>query len=310
MIKRTIEISEQPAHLAVKLDQLLIQPFDEPVSSHASVPCEDIGVLILDQARCTISQTALARLAHHGASVIVTGRNHLPSGVLVPIADHSEVRWRVDDQIAALQRRPLCKRLWQQIVRAKINAQANNLEDNTPQQGRLRAMVGEVRSGDPTNVEAQAARLYWSNWAPPLDDGERFRRRTDGDDPLNVMLNYGYAIMRAALARAIVAAGLLPMLGIHHSSRANNFALADDLIEPLRPIVDRRCRRLYVAGCRSLERTAKTGLLELLTLRMQVSNDTGPLTVQLQRMVSSLVQCFKGEAQELAIPLLDCSENS
>lgn len=302
MIKRTIEISQQPAHLAVRHDQLLIQPHDQPEGGGTSIPCEDIGVVLVDQPRCTYSHTALEKIVATGGVLIVCGRDHLPAGVLLPLADHSQVRWRIREQIRALQRKPLCKRLWRQIVQAKIVAQAANLNPASPEARRLGAMVSEVRSGDPTNVEAQAARRYWSAWAPPIDDGGAFRRDVDGKDPLNAMLNYGYAVMRAAVARALVAAGLLPALGIHHTSRANDFALADDLVEPLRPSVDARARRLYLSGLRDLSRTAKAGLLELLAEPFMLENDRGPLMVQLHRMVASLVHCFDESRKDLAIP--------
>ena len=298
MIKRTIEISQDSAHLAVRLDQLLIQPHEDTASNLASIPCEDIGIILSDHPRNTYSHGALTRLAECGAALVICGRNHLPAAVLMPMADHSEARWRVNDQIAALQRKPLCKRLWKQIVQSKIAEQARNLPPTSPVHRRLRAMIREVRSGDPTNVEAQAARIYWQAWTPD----PAFRRNPNGDAPLNVMLNYGYAVMRACVARALVAAGLLPILGLHHSNRSNAFALADDLVEPLRPVVDARVHHLYQSGLRTLNRTTKAGLLDLLTCPMMVKDEQGPLMVSVHRMAASLVKCFKGEENKLVIP--------
>ena len=154
-----------------------------------------------------------------------------------------------------------------------------------------------VLSGDPTNVEAQAARVYWDNWLPE----EPFCRHAD-DHALNSLLNYGYAIVRAAMARALVAAGLLPALGLSHRNRSNAFCLADDLIEPLRPLVDLRARELYREGRTELTQEAKGRLLELLADPVRMGKEHGPLMVNLHRMVASLVQCYQGEAALLEIP--------
>lgn len=299
MIKKTIEISQQPAHLSVRLDQLLVQPHDLPKEFHRSIPCEDIGVVLVDHPQVTYSHAALAQLVNFDAVLIVCGRDHLPAGVLLPLADHSQVVWRVQEQVSI--GKPLKKQLWKQIVQAKIRAQAMNLAAGSPQQRRMLAMVHEVRSDDAGNMEAQAAKLFWSAWLPP-EVG--FRRDADGAPPNN-MLNYGYAVMRASLARAIVSAGLLPALGIHHHNRSNAFCLADDLLEPLRPIVDRRVRELFINHQRcELDQPTKAGLLEVLTQTVMVNDEKGPLMVSLQRMVASLVKCFDGSAQELVIPVL------
>lgn len=310
MIKRTIEISQQPAHLAVRLDQLLIQPHDQPVEAGSSIPCEDIGMVLVDNPRTTYSHSALAKLIEFGGVLVVCGRDHLPAGVLLPLAEHSQVVWRIRDQLSISK--PLKKQLWKQIVQAKVRAQAANLSTDSPQHGRLLALAREVRSGDPTNVEAQAAKIYWSGWLAPhgnagaANEQQRFRRDPNGTDPLNSMLNYGYAVLRAAVARAIVAAGLLPVLGLHHHQRSNAFCLADDLLEPLRPIVDQRVRQLYLDhGRRELNQPTKAGLLEVLTQRVRMGHEKGPLMVALHRMMASLVHCYQGSAKRLAIPVSD-----
>ena len=292
MIKRTIEISQEPAYLAVQLDQLLIKREGQVVGQ---IPCEDIGVILVDQPQTTYSHAALARLAESDAAVVVCGRNHLPVAMLLPLADHSQVVWRINDQLAVS--RPLRKQLWKQMVRAKIRAQAMNLAGGTPARSKLLDMARQVRSGDPANMEAQAARVYWPNWRPE----ESFRRDADGDG-LNSLLNYGYAVVRAAVARAIVAAGLLPSLGLKHSNRANAFCLADDLMEPLRPLVDDRASDLYLQGARELNRETKAGLLKLLAEDVRLGDETGPLMVSLHRYVASLVKCFAGDEKRLVIP--------
>ncbi|RIK84572.1 MAG: type II CRISPR-associated endonuclease Cas1 [Planctomycetota bacterium] len=291
MIKRTIEISREPAHLTVQLEQLLLKRDGQTV---ASIPCEDVGVVLVDHPGTTYSHAALAQLASVDAAVVVCGRDHLPAAILLPLADHSQVVWRVRDQVALAG--PLRKQLWKQIVQAKIRAQAANLSAG-PARTRLLELARTVRSGDPKNHEAQASRVYWSAFFESI----AFRRDRFGDGP-NPLLNYGYAVLRAAIARAIVAAGLLPSLGIKHSNRANAFCLADDLIEPLRPLVDARVKELLANERNELDQQTKAALLELLTIETQVGDETGPLMVNLHRMVASLVKCFQGKAKAIEFP--------
>ncbi len=313
MIKRTVEVSSEPAHLTARLEQLLVQRHGQTA---ASIPCEDIGILVVDQPQTTYSHAALMGLARSDAILVVCGADHLPAALLLPLADHCQVVWRVAEQVAI--GRPLRKRLWRQLVRAKIRGQALNLPAECPARQKLLELAKTVRSGDPTNVEAHAAQVYWRHWLDrsplPLGDGpgvraeehsapnSSFRRDKDGDG-LNALLNYGYAIVRAAVARAIVAAGLLPALGLFHANRSNAFCLADDLMEPLRPLVDRRARALWHAGQESLNPSVKRGLLELLAERVRMGRERGPLMVNLHRMTASLVRCFQGESNRLEIPL-------
>jgi CRISPR-associated protein Cas1 len=322
VIKRTLEISREPAHLSVRNEQLVLKRNGETIGT---VPCEDIGVVLVDHPQTTYTHGALAKLAESDAAVVICGRDHLPAAILLPMADHSQVVWRLDAQLAVSQ--PLKKQLWKQIVVAKIRAQAANLPVELPAHKKILALAREVRSGDPKNVEAQAARVYWANWlgtvdAPGSDPfptscarvsrprtdpvAEVFRR--DPDLPgLNSFLNYGYAVVRAAVARAIVAAGLLPSLGLHHRNRSNAFCLADDLIEPLRPLVDDRVRELHRQGYDELNQEAKAALLEILADRVSLGNSDltgGPLMVQLHRYVASLVRCYAGDARQLEIPTL------
>lgn len=292
MIKRTIEISQQPAHLTVQHAQLLVKRDGQVVGQ---VPCEDIGLVLVDQPQTTYSHALLAQLAESDAALVVCGRNHLPVAVLLPLADHTQVVWRIADQLAVS--RPLRKQLWRQLIRAKIRGQAENLAPDCPARSKLLDYARMVRSGDASNLEAQAARVYWQHWLPE----EAFRRDADADG-LNSLLNYGYSVVRAAIARAIVAAGLLPSLGLHHSNRSNAFCLADDLIEPLRPLVDDRARELYRQGYDELTTEAKAGLLKLLADDVQFGDETGPLMVCLHRFVASLVKCFEGKSKRLEIP--------
>jgi CRISP-associated protein Cas1 len=292
VIKRTIEVSSGPTYLTTKLEQLLLQRGGETVGC---IPCEDIGVLIVDQPQTTYSHAALAALARWQAVLVVCGTDHLPSAMLLPMANHSQVVWRVKEQLSV--RKPLRKQLWRQLIRAKIRAQALMIDAHKPAKLKLLALSRMVRSGDPNNIEAQAARVYWANWLPQ----GTFKRDTDLSD-LNMFLNYGYAILRAAVARALVVAGLLPALGLVHSNRSNAFCLADDLMEPLRPLVDRRVRELHAECKHELDRKEKAFLLEVLTEQVRMGNEKGPLMVSLHGMTASLVKCFKGLSKKLEIP--------
>jgi CRISPR-associated protein Cas1 len=292
MIKRTIEISREPVHLTVRLDQLILERKGEAVGS---VPCEDIGIVLVDHAGTTYTHAALAGLAAADAVVVICGRDHLPAGILLPLSDHTQVVWRLRDQLSVSK--PLRKQLWKQIVQAKIRAQARNLPAG-PARTRLLVLARNVRSGDPENTEAQAARVYWNAFF----EGIVFRRDRDGDGP-NPLLNYGYAVLRAAIARSIVAAGLLPSLGLHHSNRSNAFCLADDLIEPLRPLVDSRVKELLDRQQVELDQPTKAALLEILTCEARVGDQAGPLMVSLHRMVASLVRCFAGQSQSIDFPI-------
>lgn len=293
MIKRTIEISQEPAYLFIKHDQLQIRRNDHVVGS---IPCEDIGVVLVDHPQASYSHTALTRLAESDAALIVCGRNHLPVAVLLPLAHHSEGVWRVRDQLAVSK--PTRKRLWKQLVQAKLHASAKNLPPTLPARAKLIALAQQVRSGDPANIEARAARVYWSNWLP---EEFVFHRDTDGDG-INAFLNYGYAVLRAAIARALVAAGLLPAIGLKHSNRSNSFALADDLIEPLRSLVDHRVRELYCQGHVELQKESKAEILKLLADDVKMGAETGPLMVCIHRYVASLVKCYRSDIQRLLIP--------
>ena len=329
MIKRTIEISANPSHLTVRDGQLLILRRTEPSARlpanppnlAGSVPLEDVGIVVVDERETTYSHHALAALMEAGAAVVICGRTHQPSGFLLPYPTHHEVVWRIDRQvrIGKVQR----KQLWTQIVQAKVRAQAAVLDHDEAAQSKLVALARSVRSGDPENIESQAARVYWGKWLTG-EDTERlrqlsttaFRREPGGSSVLNDLLDYGYAIFRAAVARAVVSAGMLPAIGLKHSSRGNAFCLADDLLEPLRPAVDARVRKLLRLGWVKLERTPKAELLTLLTVRASTraksdgdaGADGSPLMVALHRYVSSLAECLERGSGELDVPMVDPRE--
>ena len=228
MIKRTIDISEGPTRLSIELDQLVLTRDRQEI---ARIPCEDVGVLLVDHHSTTYTHAVFTRLAEAGACAVLCGANHLPAALVLPMQNNELTARRTRTQAACL--RPLRKRLWRQIVRRKVRGQAENLPEDHPVRKRLIEMAKEVKSGDVTNIEGQAARFYW-----PALMGSEFRRDPDGLPP-NGLLNYGYMVMRTAVARALVAAGLHPSFGLQHQHRNNTFALADDLVEVLRPRIDR-----------------------------------------------------------------------
>jgi len=301
MIKHTVEISSSAVHLATDHRQLRLKRDGQIVGS---MPCEDVGVVLVDHPGTTYTHNALTALVDSQAVVVLCGRDHLPCGLLMPLGDHSEVVSRLRDQLGASE--PLKKRLWKQLVMAKIRGQAANLPPDSVSRRRLLVFADEVRSGDPTNREAQASRVYWKSWLTESEGNDfqveiAFRRDREGAWP-NALLNYGYAVVRAAVARSLVAAGLHPSLGLHHSNRSNAFCLADDLVEPLRPIVDRRVRELFLSGAGALDQSTKAELLDLLSDRVRMSDAEGPLMVALHRMAASLVACYRREAKNLEIP--------
>lgn len=227
MLRRTIEIATPGSRLSVAHRQLVIE---RPEFPKASVPIEDLGVLVVDDGRATYTQAVFTECLSAGATVIVCGRDHLPIGMMLPMEGHHTLTERHWAQVEAGA--PLRKRLWQSLIIAKLRQQGRLLAEVSGHDGGLAALASRVRSGDPDNFEAQGAQRYW-----PRLFGARFRRDREAGDA-NALLNYGYAVVRAACARALVATGLIPSLGVWHRNRSNPFCLADDLVEPWRPVVD------------------------------------------------------------------------
>lgn len=291
MIKHTIEIAERPASLSLKQKQLVLR-FDEGTRSFA---CEDIGVLVLQHPAISLSAAALNALLESGAVVVICGENRLPSGMLLPTVTHTELVPRMMAQMQATL--PSRKRLWQAIVKAKITAQAERLVD--PQRRRLLRLASEVKSGDLENLEGQAARIYWASRFPEqYEKGDK--RDPDGDSFFNAALNYGYAVVRAATARALVSAGMQPALGVFHRGRSNPFCLADDVMEPLRPMVDdcvfEMLREGVVASEGGLDQPHRRQLLALLTKEVTCQGFTGPLQIALSRYANNVFTVLtKGE---------------
>jgi CRISPR-associated protein Cas1 len=228
MDERIIDLSEQPAGLSIQLDQLVVRLDSDAVT----VPLEDLAALVVSHPAVHYTQAVLSEICARGGSVVICDLKRMPIGMLMPLAGHSTQAERFAVQAAA--GKPLRKQVWQQIVRCKVRAQAAVLEQRCGSDLGLRALAARVKSGDTGNIEAQASRRYW----PALFGGD-FRRVPRAEDNVNGLLNYGYAVVRALTARAICASGLHPSIGVHHHNRYNPFCLADDLMEPFRPTVDR-----------------------------------------------------------------------
>ncbi|MCF7954232.1 MAG: type II CRISPR-associated endonuclease Cas1 [Phycisphaerae bacterium] len=296
MIKRVIEISQAKTFLSIKLGQLIISRDREQV---ASIPCEDIGVLLVDHSGVTYTHSVFTSLLAHGAAVVLCDGTHHPAGMLLPLETNTVQSERFRLQTDAGE--AVKKRLWQQVIKAKIAHQAHLLGDNEKAVHALNGMRKRVRSGDPDNVESQAAKRFWGAFL----QGIEFRRNRDGGHP-NHLLNYGYMVMRAAVARAICSAGLLPTFGIHHRNRYNAYCLADDMIEPFRGFVERRVREICNSsdGEVELDQHVKASLLGILYEPVVISGLKGPLMVGLHRTMASLVRCLSGEQKELDLPEL------
>ena len=295
MIRKTLEFSTPGTRLSVSHRQLVIDRPDQPKVTR---PIEDLGVVIVDDVRATYTQSVFLELLDAGATVLVSGRNHLPVGIMLPLDAHHVQTERHRAQIAAKE--PVKKRVWQALIRAKIAQQAAVLTHFTGGHAGLAHMAGRVRSGDPDNLEAQAAQRYW-----PRLFGAVFRRDRDADG-VNALLNYGYAVIRAAVARAIVAAGLIPSLGVHHRNRSNPFCLADDLFEPYRPYVDWRVKLLMGDETNPppnlSQRETRAALLSLFNETVQVEERRLPLLYAIQAGATSLCRALTGGDRSLALP--------
>jgi len=296
MIKRIVEISSARTQLSIRYSQLIIREEGREVGS---IPCEDIGVLLIDHQGTTYTHSVFTELLRCGAAVVLCGGNHQPTGMLLPIESNSMQTERFRQQIEAKE--PVKKRLWRQIVRAKIKHQAKLVGKDSDVYPVLMALRERVRSGDPENIEAQASKKFWPVYVQDIIS--EFHRDIEGRPPNN-MLNYGYMVMRAAVARALCSAGLLPCLGIHHRNRYNAFCLADDMLEPFRGFVEHKVRDV----CKTngvpdeLTQPVKARLLAVLYEPVTITGFEGPLMVGLHRTMASLQRCFAGEQKELDLP--------
>jgi CRISPR-associated protein Cas1 len=300
MTNRIIEIANNPARVKVHLKRLVIEIGD---NSPQPIPLEEVAVLVAAHPAVTLTSAALSGLMGAGGVFVCCNAQHLPTGWMLPVVGHHLQTERFEQQVNA--GRPVVKRLWRQIVRAKISAQGATLEALHGDDAGLPAMIPRVRSGDPDNVEAQAARRYWGRLFGRDTD---FRRQRDGGGP-NAMLNYGYTVLRAVTARALCAAGLHPGIGLHHSNRYDPFVLSADMMEPLRPVVDAWvARHAKEHGMNApFDCDAKRALLENLTGRLEVDGEQRTLFDASARTASSLAQVFAGERADLLLPSFHAS---
>lgn len=295
MLGRIVEIADDRRHLALSRGFLVVADTAGERKELGQVPIDDIAALIANAHGISYTNNLLVALAERCAPLVVCGANHNVAAMLIPVDGHHLQARRFDAQLAAS--RPTRKRLWADVVRAKLAQQAAALEAAGAATAPLSALIKKVRSGDPDNLEAQGARRYWS-----LLFGENFRRDQNGGG-VNAMLNYGYTVLRACAARAVVAAGLHPTLGMHHSNEGNAMRLVDDLMEPFRPVVDLRAWQLWREGRHEINPDTKRALVHMLYEELPTPAGASPVMVCMQRLASSLALVYLGEANRLDLPL-------
>lgn len=296
MIKRTLYFGSQ-VYLSTSLDQLII---DKPNTDKISVPIEDIGMIIFDHQQLSITQATLQRLLNNNASILWCDESHLPQGIVYPFQINQTFSEKLKYQLEASV--PLKKQLWRQTIISKITNQSKILSEQNIPVMNMEYWAKSVCSGDSENHEARAAAYYWRNI---FDENEGFTRGRYGSPP-NHALNYGYAILRAIICRSLVASGCMPVLGIHHHNKYNAFCLADDIMEPYRPFVDRIVIELWkkykIEFPKELSKEIKSELLKIPVIDVKIEDKTGPLMVQVQRSTSSLMDCFEGKSRKILYP--------
>jgi len=297
MIKKTLLI-ENKSSITTKNLQLVIKT----ETKESTVPIEDIGFLVLDNPEIYLSIPAMNLIVENNTAVIICSKNHLPNGMLLNLNSHHIQQEIFKNQIEASM--PLKKQLWQQTIVEKIRNQGQLLAKITNQKNTFEFLASKVLSGDTTNMEGVAAQQYWKHFPQPNLEYDGIKRGRYGDYPNN-FLNYGYAILRAATARALSGSGLLNTLGIHHKSKYNAFALADDIMEPFRPIVDEKVFIIMQNyNEQELNTAIKAELLQLLTRTVYFKDEKSPLMVALQKTASSLQQCYTGSRKKIKYPKL------
>lgn len=302
MIKKTLYFGN-PSYLSLKDAQLVIKVPNSLVPDGkeivATKPTEDLGVVVLDNKQITITEGVLEALLDNNCAVITCNSQSMPSGLLLPLYGNTLQSERFQDQINASL--PLRKQLWQQTVQQKILNQSAVLKRCTDAETKcMDIWASEVKSGDSENMEARAAAYYWKNLFSNISG---FTRDRFGMPPNN-LLNYGYAILRAVVARALVGSGLLPTLGIHHHNRYNAYCLADDVMEPYRPYVDLLVSQLirkYVCP-QELTKTLKAEMLSVPTLEVTIGKKKSPLMVAVSQSTASLYKCYAGDLRKIVYP--------
>lgn len=308
MIKKTLYFGN-PGYLSLRNKQLVVKlpeveindsiPEELKNQSQKTIPIEDIGVVILDNNRITITQGLIESLLDNNSALVTCDSSRMPVGLMLPLSGNKTQSERFRDQISASL--PLKKQLWQQTIQAKIRNQAyvlsnknNSIIDN------MKVWATDVKSGDPDNYEARAAVYYWANL---FNEIEGFSRHREGIPPNN-LLNYGYAILRAVVARSLVASGLLPTFGIHHRNKYNAYCLADDIMEPYRPFVDKMICGIVAENSNIGEITQdiKFKLLNIPVLDVVIDDQRSPLMVAVGQTSASLYKCYEGSLRRIKYP--------
>ena len=292
MIKRVL-CFENPARLSLKLAQMVVELQDVT----RTLPIEDIGVVILDNKQITITHALIDALLANNVAIVTSNDKHLPVGLMLPLDGNTLQSERFRAQIDASE--PLKKQLWQQTVVAKILGQAHVLSTQNIEHNNMFKWAKDVRSGDTDNMEARAAAYYWRN----MFEKDIFIRDPQGLPPNN-LLNYGYSVVRAMMARALVGAGLLPTLGIHHHSRYDAYCLADDIMEPYRPFVDLKVLEMWRKGevTSDISSEQKRELLGVTTMDVNISGHRSPMMLAIQTTAQCVQKCFSGEARKIIYP--------
>lgn len=309
MIKRIL-VFQNPSYLSLRNCQLVLKLPEVEKCDNVSeqfkkdtfktIPIEDIGVVVLDHKQITITSALLTALLQNNCAVITCDDRHMPVGLQLPLESNTLQSERFRSQIDASE--PLRKQMWQQTVAQKIRNQSAVLASVGAINGNMKEWSQNVRSGDTDNLEGRAAAYYWKNVFTSIDG---FVRGQDEDAPNN-LLNYGYAIIRAIVARSLVAAGLLPTFGIHHHNRYNAYCLADDIMEPYRPYVDMKVVEIVNSGIKYDELTTdiKRQLLSLSTIDVQIDGHISPLMLAAQTTANSVKKCFEGVSRKILYPEL------
>ena len=296
MIKRTLFFGN-PSYLSTKNEQLVVK-FPEEEKRAATIPIEDLGYVVLEDPQITITNGLIRKLVANKTAIITCDQQHLPCSLLQPLVGHTEQTERMRHQLNASL--PLKKNLWQQTVQSKIDNQANHLLLREKNALKLKRWAKEVKSGDAQNHEAIAAAYYFQSLFEEVDG---FSRNQKGVPPNN-LLNYGYAILRAVTARALVSSGLLPSVGIYHRNKYNAFCLADDIMEPYRPYVDAIVFEMVEAGgnISELNTSLKSQLLTIPAMDVNIDGKWSPLMNAMSRTTNSLYDCFLGSGRKILYP--------
>lgn len=295
MIGRIVEVADDERHLSMHRGFMVVQDTEGERKELGQIPLDDIAAVIANAHGLSYTNNLLVALAERGAPFVLCAANHNAVGMLMPIDGNFEQAKRIEAQIAASL--PTHKRLWATVVRSKLEQQAAALEATGRPTAPLMALAAKVKSGDPENLEAQGARRYWS-----LLFGDGFRRDQNADG-LNSLLNYGYTVLRATTARAIIAAGLHPSIGLHHSHDNNAMRLVDDVMEPFRPMIDLKVWQLKRNGENQVLPDTKRALVRTMYDDMQTTSGATPVSVCVQRLAISLAQVYLGERDKLDLPL-------